>query len=93
VQVEDSGTGISTDIGQRIFDPFFTTKEPGEGTGLGLAVSYSIIQKHGGTIDFTPRAGGGTQFTVQIPIRDKPPEGKPVSNGKQPFHGRTGGVT
>jgi two-component system NtrC family sensor kinase len=56
-----------------VFEPFFTTKEPGQGTGLGLSVSYGIIQKHGGAIDFDSVKGKGTTFTIQIPIWDEPP--------------------
>ena len=63
----DSGTGIPKEIADRIFDPFFTTKKVGEGTGLGLSVSYAIINKFGGNIRFEtrlPEAGGGSQGTT-----------------------------
>ncbi|MHB8069145.1 MAG: ATP-binding protein [Desulfobaccales bacterium] len=63
----DSGTGIPKEIADRIFDPFFTTKKVGEGTGLGLSVSYAIINKFGGNIRFEtrlPEAGGGPQGTT-----------------------------
>ncbi|MCX5892252.1 MAG: ATP-binding protein, partial [Deltaproteobacteria bacterium] len=69
----DNGTGIPKEIGDRIFDPFFTTKKAGEGTGLGLAVSYAIIDKYGGSIRFEtrlPEADGvnqGTTFFVTLP--------------------------
>ncbi len=73
-RIEDSGCGISPEVGRRIFEPFFTTKPPGEGTGLGLAVSYGIIRKHDGVIDFAPGENGGTVFTVEIPINHEVPE-------------------
>jgi len=73
-EFEDTGCGIPPEIGRRIFEPFFTTKEQGRGTGMGLAVSYGIVQKHGGTLDFMPRPGGGTVFRVEIPVTDRLPE-------------------
>ncbi|UCC30141.1 MAG: GHKL domain-containing protein, partial [Phycisphaerales bacterium] len=76
VRVQDSGCGIKPETGRQVFEPFFTTKEPGHGTGLGLAVSYSIVQKHGGSIDFNSTVGQGTVFTVQIPIAHRPPDGQ-----------------
>ncbi|MCP4251156.1 MAG: hypothetical protein GY778_29310 [bacterium] len=74
VSLTDTGCGIDGDVGRRVFEPFFTTKEPGRGTGLGLAVSYGIIQKHGGTIDFSSAAGEGTVFTVTLPVLDRAPD-------------------
>jgi signal transduction histidine kinase len=63
----DNGTGIPKEIADRIFDPFFTTKKVGEGTGLGLSVSYAIANKYGGNIRFEtrlPEADGGNQGTT-----------------------------
>ncbi len=68
---KDSGKGISPEIVDRIFDPFFTTKEVGQGTGLGLAVTYALIQKMGGSISVDSEPGQGTQFTIIIPITDQ----------------------
>jgi two-component system, NtrC family, sensor kinase len=68
VIVEDEGIGIpARDLG-RIFDPFFTTKGVGEGTGLGLSVSYGIVQDHGGSIEVASQQGHGTKFTVLLPL-------------------------
>jgi len=74
VTVKDTGHGISASTGRRIFEPFYTTKEAGQGTGLGLSVSYGIIRKHGGAIDFKSEVGEGTAFTVQLPVLDKAPD-------------------
>lgn len=68
---KDSGTGISSEIIDRIFDPFFTTKEVGQGTGLGLAVTYALVQKMGGSISVDSKPDRGTRFTVIIPITDQ----------------------
>ena len=67
LEVEDNGQGIPEDIQQHVFDPFFTTKSDG-GTGLGLAISKQIIEEIGGTMDLDSRLGGGTRFTVRIPV-------------------------
>ena len=68
VSIEDDGPGIPEDKQKRIFDPFFTTKEAGKGTGLGLWVSYSIIEKLGGEIGLKSDVGKGATFTVKIPV-------------------------
>jgi signal transduction histidine kinase len=69
VEVVDDGCGIEPAVQSKIFDPFFTTKPIGEGTGLGLSMSYGIIKDHGGTIDFESVPGKGTQFCFRIPLR------------------------
>lgn len=69
VQVSDSGYGISKTDLKRIFDPFFTTKPTGEGTGLGLSVSYGIIKNHGGEITVESEPGQGSTFTVILPVK------------------------
>lgn len=68
VQVSDSGVGIPPEHLTRIFEPFFTTKLPGQGTGLGLAVSLGIIEAHGGTISVESTPMAGTEVTVRLPI-------------------------
>jgi len=55
-------------VAQRVFEPFFTTKPPGEGTGLGLSVSYGIIQAHGGTISVESTPDAGSTFTILLPV-------------------------
>ncbi len=64
--VEDNGPGIPEELRERIFDPYFTTK--GSGTGLGLAIVKKIVLEHGGAIDVEPGAGGGTRFTIRLPV-------------------------
>jgi two-component system, NtrC family, sensor kinase len=67
VEVRDTGTGIRREDIKRIYDPFFTTKGIGRGTGLGLAVSYGILQEHGGAISVDSAPGQGTTFQVVLP--------------------------
>ena len=64
----DTGVGIPPENVQNIFDPFFTTKEVGEGTGLGLSVSYGIVKAHGGDIEVESQAGKGTTFVIKLPL-------------------------
>lgn len=69
LEVADNGCGIAPEAVQKIFDPFFTTKPVGEGTGLGLSLSYGIIKKHHGDISVSSELGKGTKFRVVLPIR------------------------
>jgi PAS domain S-box-containing protein len=67
IVVSDTGHGMPPSVTQRIFEPFFTTKPPGEGTGLGLSVSYGIIQAHQGSISVESTEDVGTTFTISLP--------------------------
>jgi len=66
--VRDTGTGIPTELLSRIFDPFFTTKPPGQGTGLGLALTRQIVEAHGGAVTIDTAIDAGTTFHVVLPI-------------------------
>lgn len=70
VVIEDNGHGMSAEILSRIFDPFFTTRDVGDGRGLGLTVSYAIVQQHGGQIEFQSSPGTGTRCTITLPCTD-----------------------
>lgn len=68
IKIADTGHGIEKKNLSRIFDPFFTTKPTGEGTGLGLSVSYGIIKNHGGDIVVESKVGSGSTFTILLPV-------------------------
>ena len=78
VRVRDDGCGIAPENFKRLFEPFFTTKPVGSGTGLGLSVSYNIVNKHHGRLEVESEPGKGTAFTVWLPIR-QPSEGQQTS--------------
>jgi signal transduction histidine kinase len=71
VMVSDTGEGIPPGIIDTIFEPYFTTKEPGEGTGLGLAVVHGIVSSYGGSISVSSQSGKGTVFTFYLPVTTK----------------------
>jgi signal transduction histidine kinase len=68
ITVSDTGHGMMPSVSERVFEPFFTTKPPGEGTGLGLSVSYGIIQAHDGTISVESAPDVGTTFAILLPL-------------------------
>jgi signal transduction histidine kinase len=70
IQVIDTGIGIAPEHLERIYDPFFTTKPRGQGTGLGLSVSYGIIKEHSGTLTAESTPGEGARFIVSLPISE-----------------------
>jgi two-component system NtrC family sensor kinase len=67
IEVQDSGYGISSENMSKVFTPFFTTKKEVKGVGLGLAVSYGIVQRHHGKISVKSKEGEGTTFTIYLP--------------------------
>jgi two-component system NtrC family sensor kinase len=90
----DSGPGMSAETLRRIFDPFFTTKDAGEGTGLGLTISYGIIEDHGGRIWAESEPGRGTTFLIELPMltaapgRAEPETPSPSASSEAPRAGR-----
>ena len=69
IRVADNGSGIAEAIREKIFEPFFTTKPAGQGTGLGLSLSYDIVtQGHGGTMTVESKEGEGAAFVVTLPV-------------------------
>ncbi len=84
VRIKDNGVGIPDEIKDRIWEPFFTTKEVGVGTGLGMSITYGIVEKHGGKIDLSSEVGKGTEFVItlpkQIPLKQNKTEEVAQSN-------------
>ena len=83
LEVRDTGVGMTEEVRQRRFEPFFTTK--GEtGAGLGLAIVYGIVHRHGGEITVQSKVGKGTTFTVHLPVQqpDRKTEGAPIRSGR-----------
>ena len=68
VDVEDTGGGIPEEIRTRIFEPFFSTKPIHQGSGLGLIIAKEVVERSGGTMEFTSRTGVGTTFRIRVPI-------------------------
>ena len=77
----DTGCGIPPENLNRLFDPFFTTKDVGHGTGLGLSVSYGIVERHGGTIWVQSKVGKGSTFKVWLPTEEQSEENENISRG------------
>ncbi len=70
ISVRDNGNGIPQKVRDKIFQPFFTTKPAGQGTGLGLSLSYDIVRAHGGELRMETKEGEGTEFFIGLPLRE-----------------------
>jgi signal transduction histidine kinase len=75
IDIQDTGSGIPPENLTRIFDPFFTTKPTGKGTGLGLWITTTLVQKHLGEITVRSEIGTGTTFTVSLPVHQPEQQG------------------
>ncbi len=83
--VADNGCGMSPEVVERAFEPFFTTKPQGEGTGLGLAVSWGVVQQHGGFIHCASEVGAGTTFEIYLPVVEElAPQAAPPDESSAP---------
>lgn len=82
IDVKDTGLGIPQDQIKNIYDPFFTTKKSGQGVGLGLSVSYGIVQEHSGRIFVDSRPGKGTHFRLKFPVSSRPEGSQPSRNAQ-----------
>jgi signal transduction histidine kinase len=81
IEIKDTGSGIPPEHLARVFDPFFTTKPEGQGTGMGLSVSYGIISRHHGTIHVSSQPGEGALFTIRLPMQAAPDAASQESEG------------
>jgi signal transduction histidine kinase len=76
VSFRDTGIGMSEDTVEKIFDPFFTTKDISKGTGLGMSITYGVVQRHNGDIQVKSKPGQGTEFIITLPVHLE----KPISD-------------
>ncbi|HSH21529.1 MAG TPA: ATP-binding protein, partial [Candidatus Caenarcaniphilales bacterium] len=88
LRIEDDGPGVAPHVRPHLFEPFFTTKDVGEGTGLGLSVSYGIVASHGGRLSFEPAPGGGAAFVIELPVRRSPTATEATAKERQPARAR-----
>ena len=68
IKVKDNGNGIPQKVLDKIFQPFFTTKPTGQGTGLGLSLSYDIVKAHGGELKVVTKESEGSEFVISLPL-------------------------
>jgi PAS domain S-box-containing protein len=92
ISLSDDGPGVPVAARARLFEPFFTTKGVGEGTGLGLSVSYGIAASHGGRLWYEPRPGGGSTFLLELPAAAQVESAPTAPTARQGAGGRRGGV-
>jgi len=83
IDLQDSGKGIQSEHLEHIFEPFFTTKGVGRGTGLGLAVTYALVKRHGGYIEVESEEGVGTTFSIYLPIPKSDPAEQHADENEQ----------
>jgi two-component system NtrC family sensor kinase len=84
IELQDTGPGISPELQKKIFEPFFTTKPAGQGTGLGLSVSYGIIESHGGRLEVRSSLGSGATFVISLPVAAAVPAPAVEHRGGEP---------